>query len=491
MRRPSPPGPWPKRARGGADAPSPSPAPCHDLPPVLLRHATGHRTMGAAMAAAVRNPVRIVPLAFLGVMLLGTALLLLPAAHAGESRSSVLSALFTAVSATSLSGLAMVDPAAHWSRFGQGVILLLMQLGGLGIMTGATLLGLLVTRRLRLSSRLVAHAETRSLALGDVAAILRLVLALTLGAELLVAGILALRLHGHYGLPWGEALWQGLFHAVSAYTNAGLSTWPDSLVRFAADPVVTAPVMAAVVLGGIGVPVIHDLRRHLLRPDRWSVYTRLTLLGTLGLLLAGWALVLAYEWGNPGTLGALPPVARPGGALFHAVMTRSGGFNTVDTGAMRPETLMASAALMLIGGGSAGTAGGIKVTTFMLLGLAVWAEIRGEPDTNAFGRRIPQDTLRQALTVALLAIGVVCVATLLLMSMTDFGFDAVLFEVVSAFATVGLSTGITGALPPAGQVVLVVLMFLGRVGTVTVVTALALRSHRTPYRYPEERPIVG
>jgi trk system potassium uptake protein len=203
------------------------------------------------------------------------------------------------------------------------------------------------------------------------------------------------------------------------------------------------------------------------------------------------AVVLAYEWGNPATLGPFGPAGKLLGAAFHSVMTRSGGFNAHDVGEMRPETLAVSYVLMMIGGGSAGTAGGIKVTTFLVLGLVVWAEIRGEPDVTSFGRRISRDVQRQALTVALLAVGFVGMATLALLSISDLALDDALFETVSAFATVGLSTGVTADLPPAGQTLLVALMFLGRVGTITVATGLALRSRRTPYRYPEERPIVG
>ena len=172
-------------------------------------------------------------------------------------------------------------------------------------------------------------------------------------------------------------------------------------------------------------------------------------------------------------------------------MTRSGGFNALDIGQMRPETLAVSYVLMMIGGGSASTAGGIKVTTFLVLGFVVWAEIRGEPDVTAFGRRISREVQRQALTIALLAVGFVGMATVVLLSVTDLALHDALFETVSAFATVGLSTGVTADLGPAGHAVLVVLMFFGRVGTITVATGLALRSRQSPYRYPEERPIVG
>jgi trk system potassium uptake protein len=439
----------------------------------------------------LQHPARLVPLTFLLAIALGTGLLMLPIARAGEGGAPFLTALFTATSAVCVTGLIVQDTPAYWSGLGQGIILALFQVGGLGIMSGATLLGLLVARRLRLSTRLVAQAETRSLALGDVAGVLWLVLRVTVGVELVTAAVLALRLRHAYREPWDEAIWNGLFLAVSAFSNAGFSTYPDSLVSFARDPLVLGPVMVAVILGGIGFPVLHDMRRNPLRAARWSLHTKITLLGTGLLLPGGMAVVLAYEWGNPATLGPFGPAGKLLGAAFHSVMTRSGGFNAHDVGEMRPETLAVSYVLMMIGGGSAGTAGGIKVTTFLVLGFVVWAEIRGESDVTSFGRRISRDVQRQALTVALLAVGFVGMATLALLSISDLALDDALFETVSAFATVGLSTGVTADLPPAGQTLLVALMFLGRVGTITVATGLALRSRRTPYRYPEERPIVG
>ena len=446
---------------------------------------------GTALPRTLQHPARLVPLAFLLAIALGTGVLMLPAARAGEGSAPFLTALFTATSAVSVTGLAIVDTPTYWSGLGQGVILALFQVGGLGIMSGATLLGLLVSRRLRLSTRLVAQAETRCVELGDVAAVLRLVLLATLGVELVTSAVLVLRFRLGYGEPWAEAAWHGLFMGIAAFTNSGFSPYSDSLVSFAADPVVLCPIMAAVILGGIGFPALHDMRRNPRRAAKWSLHTKMTLFGTGLIFAGGTAVVLAYEWGNPATLGPAGPAGKLLGAAFHSAMTRSGGFNALDIGQMRPETLAVSYVLMMIGGGSAGTAGGIKVTTFLVLGFVVWAEIRGEPDVTAFGRRISREVQRQALTIALLAVGFVGMATVVLLSVTDLDLDDALFEAVSAFATVGLSTGVTADLGPAGHAVLVVLMFFGRVGTITVATGLALRSRQSPDRYPEERPIVG
>jgi trk system potassium uptake protein TrkH len=437
------------------------------------------------------HPARIVPTAFLLAILLGTGLLMLPHASANGAPAGFLTALFTATSAVCVTGLVVVDTATHWSGFGQTVILVLFQVGGLGIMSGATLLGMLVARRLSISTRLVAQAETRSLALGDVGAVLRLVLLTTIAVEATIAVGLAIRLRLALDITWTDAVWHGLFHAVSAFNNAGFSTFSDSLVGFARDPVFLGLIAAAVIIGGIGFPVLFDLKRDPRRSSRWTLHTKLTLLGTVILLPTGFLAVLLYEWTNPATLAGLPVLDRATNAMFHSVMLRTAGVNALDVGQMRDETLAVSYALMLIGGGSAGTAGGIKVTTFILLGLVVWAVARGEADTTAFGRRVPPEVQRQALSVVLLAVGLIGLATLLLLSMTDFHLRDVIFEVISAFATVGLSTGITGELPPAAQLVIIVLMFVGRVGTITVATALALRGRPSTFRYPEERPIVG
>jgi len=443
------------------------------------------------LGRTLAHPARIIPLGFLAAILLGTALLMLPVSRAGPGGAPFITALFTATSALCITGLAVVDTGSYWSGFGRGVLLLLIQAGGFGIMSGATLLGLLVARRLRLSTRLVAQHETRSLGLGDVAFVLRLVLGVMLVVQTAVMVVLTLRFALGHGMEWDDAAWHGLFHAISAFNNAGFSTFPEGMVRFARDPLVLAPLAAAVFIGALGFPVIADLLRDGTRPERWSLHAKLTVVGTAILFGTGFLTTLVFEWNNAATLGALEWGHRLANAAFHSVMLRSGGLNSVDVGAMRDETLTVGYALMFVGGGSAGTGGGVRVSTVVVLALVVWSVARGEPDASAFGRRVPIEVQRQALAVVMLGLGLCAAGVLLLQMLTDFPLRAVMFEVISAAATVGLSTGITPDLPPAAQFVLVVLMFVGRVGSVTVVTALALQHSRNPYRYPEERPIVG
>jgi trk system potassium uptake protein len=311
-----------------------------------------------------------------------------------------------------------------------------------------------------------------------------------------VEGAVAVALTARFWLAYdqspGEALYSGVFHAVSSFNNAGFSIYSDNLMQFTSDPYVCVPIAVAVILGGLGFPVLFELRRELTTPKAWSLHTKTTLLTYALLLVGGTVVISAFEWTNPGTLGPLSTPAKLLAGLFQGgVQPRTAGFNSLDISEMQPASLLVTDVLMFIGGGSAGTAGGIKVTTFMVLFFAILAEARGEPHVDAFGREVGSPVLRQALTVALLGVALVVSGTLILLAVSGLPLDQVLYEATSAFATVGLSTGITADLPAAGQYVLVVLMFLGRTGPVTLATALVLRERRRLYRRPEERMLVG
>lgn len=440
---------------------------------------------------ALLHPARIVALVFLLVILLGTALLMLPIAHAEGISAPWVTAFFTAVSAVCVTGLVVVDTGTYWSGFGQVVILVLFQLGGFGMMTLATLLGLMVNRSFRLRTKMVAQQESRTLAIGDVGSVAKLVLVVTLGVELLITLLLTLRLHLAYDLPLGDAAWSGLFHAISAFNNAGFSIHPDSLMRYASDALILLPVMTAIVIGGIGFPVLHDLRNRFRDPRHWSLHTKLTLSGTAVLLLGGFVGLLLAEWSNAATLGPMSVADKLLSAAFASVSARTAGFNSIDIGALTHESWALHYLLMFVGGGSAGTAGGVKVGTVAILLLMVVAEIRGRGDTEAFGRRICPAAQRQAITVLVLGSAMVVIGTLFILRTTDIATDKVIFEVVSAFGTVGLSTGITADLPDSSQLMLTLLMYVGRVGIVTLAVSLAMGERRMPYRYPEEHPIVG
>jgi potassium uptake TrkH family protein len=439
-----------------------------------------------------RHPARIIPVAFLCLITVGTVMLMLPISRKGEGQSApFFTALFTSVSTSCVTGLSVVDPATYWSPFGHIVLLVLMQIGGFGIMALASLLGLFAARRLGLTGRLLTQHETHAVGLGDVRGLLLRVGVFTVIFETVTALILTGRFWLGYDYPFGKAVWFGIFHGVSGFNNAGIALFTDNLMGFTTDWWICVPLILAIIGGSLGFPVIYELTREVGRPSMWSTHTRITVFGSALLLFLGFSAVLVFEWANPGTLGPLDVSGKILASMFQGTSPRTAGFNTVDYAQMESETLLFTDWLMFIGGGSAGTSGGIKVTTFFLLAFVILAEIRSERDVVIGKRRIAEAAQRQALTVALLGVAFVAFGTFALLIISRAPLDQVFFEAVSAFSTVGLSTGLTPTLPTSGQAVLIILMYVGRVGTVTVAAALALSERRTLYRYAEERPIVG
>lgn len=437
------------------------------------------------------HPAQVVVLGFGSTILVGAALLSLPISTADGTVPSFIDALFTATSAVCVTGLVVVDTPSYWSSFGQVVIMLLIQLGGLGIMIFAGLIGLVLARKFSVRSRLNTATEAKSIGLDDVRGLVRRIVIISMLIEAVVFVLLFLRLLLGYGYGVGEAIWHALFHAVSSFNNAGFALYSDSLMRFVDDPFICLPIAGAIILGGLGFPVLMQLRREFTRPLRWTMNTKLVLWGTAMLLVGGAVYITAIEWNNPATLGPLDPAAKVMAGFFQSVQTRTAGFNSVDIAAMHDETWLGMDVLMFIGGGPAGTAGGIKVTTFGVLLFIMLTELRGEGAVNIFGKRLSRAVHRQAITVVLIAVAAVVAATVGLMLVTGLELDRVLFEAVSAFGTVGLSAGITGDLPPAGHLILIVLMFLGRLGPLTLGSAIALRDRRVLYEFPKERPAIG
>ncbi|MBA8824623.1 potassium uptake TrkH family protein [Saccharopolyspora lacisalsi] len=439
-----------------------------------------------------KHPAQMVVAGFALAIAVGTVLLMLPISSETGTVTHWVNALFTATSAVCVTGLVVVDTPGHWSTFGESVVLGMIQIGGFGIMTLASMLGMLVARRFGLRMRRTAQTETKSLGLGDIRSVVAGVITVSLIVELVTTTVLTTRFTLGYGESLQHAAYLGLFHAVSAFNNAGFSLYSDSLVRFATDPWICLPMVIAFVIGGLGFPVLFEIGRRLRHQRRyWSLHARVTLGTYATLAVIGVAAFLSFEWNNPGTLGRFGVPGKLLAGFFHGLAPRTAGFNSVDVGELHPATMLVTDVLMFIGGGSAGTAGGIKVTTFALLAFVILTEVRGETNVHILGRKLPVVVHRQALTVVLVGGGLVFVAALALMVLSPFRLDAVLFESVSAFGTVGLSTGITSQLPQAGQLVLVLLMFAGRLGPITLASALALRERGRRYDFPEERPIVG
>ncbi|MGJ9411296.1 TrkH family potassium uptake protein [Aeromicrobium sp. CF4.19] len=443
------------------------------------------------LPAAISHPVRLLPLTFLVLILIGTLLLLLPFVHSGDGSATFVDALFTSASAVTVTGLATVDTSSYWTPAGQGVILALVQIGGLGIVALATVLGLFIGGRLGLRTRLVAQTDMHVVNIGEVRPLFRRVAMMMIGFQLAIALVLTLRYRQEYFDSWLTSLWHGYFDAVMAFNNAGFSLNSDSLTEYAGDGLIIIPICVGVFLGAVGFPVLAELFKEWRTPGRWTIHTRLTIWGSIALLVIGSAIFLAIEWDNAATLGELPWHHKLVSGLEGGIMPRSGGLNSFDWGGVEEETLAVGTILMFIGGGSASTAGGIKVTTFLLLAFVILAELRGDPDVTVGNRSVSSAVVRTGLSIALISVMLVASTTFIILLLTDFTFEDVLFECSSAFATAGLSTGITPQMPSSAKIVLVVLMFVGRVGTITAASAFVLRRRAPRYHLPEEQPIIG
>jgi trk system potassium uptake protein TrkH len=438
-------------------------------------------------------PALVLVAGFAILIAIGAAILTLPISSASGEWTSPIDALFTSTSAVCVTGLVVFDTGTYWSPFGHAVIFLLIQTGGFGFMTGSTLLlFLLIGRRTGLRDRVVVQASTGVPDLGSVTDLVRRVAVFTLicegvGAVLLTGAFLA-RSHDVV-----ESAWWGVFHAVSAFNNAGFDLMGgfQSLHAFADDPFVLAPIGVLIVLGGLGFAIVGDVAGKR-RWQRLALETKIVLLTTIALLFGGAAVIGMFEWSNPATLGAMPEAQRPLNALFESATLRTAGFSAIDTGALTEASLFVVMALMFIGGASGSTAGGIKVNTFSILLVAIISTARGRPSAEAFGRRIPHILIYRALSVALLSIAAVFVVALgLELATVGTSFVQVAFEAISAVGTVGASTGITPDLPEVARLIIIPAMFLGRLGPLTLVLALTARARPIAYRPAVETMRIG
>ncbi|KUM35406.1 potassium transporter TrkG [Arthrobacter sp. EpRS71] len=437
------------------------------------------------------SPARLALTVFAVVILVFTGLLSLPAASSAGTVTPLHQAMFTAVSSVCVTGLTVVSTATHWTFFGQLVILIGIFVGGLGTLTLASLLALMVSKRLGVRGKLIAQeAMNNAGRLGEVGTLLRIVIV----TSVVIEAALALALIPRFimlGEDFWQAVWHGVFYSISAFNNAGFTPHSDGIVPYETDLWILIPLMLGVFLGSLGFPVVMVLQQNGLNWKKWNLHTKLTIQVSFILLAAGTVLWGLMEWDNLRTIGHMDVGDKVIHSLFASVMTRSGGFNLVDQNHMESTTMLLTDALMFAGGGSASTAGGIKVTTIAVMFLAIMAEARGDADVKVYGRTIPQGTMRVAISVIVAGATLVSVAAFLLLSISGASLDRVLFESISAFATVGLSTNLSAELPPSGVYVLTALMFAGRVGTVTLAAGLALRQRSQLYHYPEERPIIG
>jgi Trk-type K+ transport system membrane component len=449
------------------------------------------------------SPARFAVAVFVLLILLFTALLSLPAASASGRQLPLADALFTAVSTICVTGLTTVDIATSFSPLGKVIIFIGVNIGGMGVLTLASILGLIISKRLGLRAKLIAASDTNPLRshggpvnegqtvrLGEVGQLLRTVALSTL----LIEAVVALALYPSIllaGIDPLMALWEAPFYAAMAFTNTGFTPNVGGLEPFAHDYLFLTILMVAVFLGSIGFPVIYALWKHHFHVRRWPLHTKLTLITTVLLFFAGAGAFLALEHSNPGTFGSMDAWDTTFQAFFLSAMTRSGGFSVVDVGELYGSSLIVGSMLMFVGGGSASTAGGIKVTTLAVLALAVFSEAKGRPSVQAFGRRIPSDVQRVALSVVAWGATIVALSTIVISQISQEPVSDVLFDVISAFGTVGLSTGLTAELSDPGVYVMALTIFMGRIGTVTLAAAVAATSRSQLYSLPVERPIVG
>ncbi len=439
------------------------------------------------------NPTRIVVSSFGVIILAGTLLLMLPAASRDGQSAGLLTALFTATSATCVTGLILVDTWLSWTLFGQVVILLMIQLGGLGFMTVIALFCLALDRRISLSQRLLIASTFNLNDMDGVVRLVRYALRGTFLFEGVGAAILSFCFLPRFGL---SGVWRGIFHAVSAFCNAGFDLMGadgpfQSLTGYSGHPVVLGTIMALIVLGGLGFFVWGDVWKN----RGWrglSLYSKMVLASTAALILTGWAAVLAAEWNNPATLGSMPVWQKLLNALFQSVTLRTAGFNAIDQGAMQPLSLVVSILFMLIGGCSGSTAGGVKVGTVCVLLLAVRAGMTGREEVTLRGRSVAPRRVFDAMTLVFVALVLFLAGTLALSALDGVPLIDAAFEAASAIGTVGLTVGITPALSVPSRLIVIGLMFLGRVGILSFAMAFLTRRHGAPrIKYPAFNIMIG
>ena len=437
------------------------------------------------------NTAEILVLGFAVVIFIGAILLTLPFASQNGESVGFVNALFTAASAVAVTGLVVVDTATHWTTFGHVVILVLIQVGGLGIITMGTLFALILGRKINFRQRVVMSEAMNKITVNGVVRLAKYILIMTFSVEGIGAIILATRFVPIYG--WGKGIWLSVFHSISAFCNAGFDLIGNfqSLTPFVSDPVITLTVALLIIIGGLGFVVIFELldKKNF---KSLSLHSKLALMMTGILLVAGYVIVMALEYNNPGTMGELSVGGKFLSGFFHSVTPRTAGFNTLDMNSLMMGTIVMTMVFMFVGAGSAGTAGGVKVTTVGVILASIVSTLKGKQDAESFKRKLPRDLVNKALAIITIALLWVIMVAFILSVTEEQPFVKILFEVVSAFGTVGLSLGITTELTAIGKIVITITMFLGRIGPLTLFMALAQRRQEvSAIQYPDEEIMIG
>lgn len=437
------------------------------------------------------SPPQLISIVFLCLIFVGTLLLMLPYSSSSGQSIDFLNALFTATSAICVSGLVVLDTGSAFTTFGQCIIMLLIQVGGLGFMTLGVMVAIVIGKKIGLRQRLIIQQATNSISSKGLVKLSIYMVLISIAFEIMATSILTLRWQDEMG--WSQAAYYGLFHSVSAFNNAGISLWSDSLSPFVGDPIVNITIILLFVIGGLGYIVVVDI----IRKRSWhklSLHSKVVLLGSGILYFAGFVIIFLLESSNPATFGTLDMWERSWAALFQGAAPRSSGFNTIEVGSMLATSQFLMIILMFIGAASGGTGGGIKVNTVFVLILATLNTFRGGGQIHAFKRKIATETVMRALAVVISSITVVLIVSLLLTlteSTKEEHFLKILFEATSAFSTTGLSMGLTSELSPIGKVIITITMFVGRLGPLTLAFALTQKKRSSKIGYPEDNVLIG
>lgn len=434
---------------------------------------------------------RLILLGFAVPIVIGAILLTLPLSSSSGESIGWINALFTSTSAVCVTGLAVVDTGADFSLFGQIIIMCLIQVGGLGFMTFGVLIAVVLGKKIGLKNRLLLQESTNALSTQGVVRLSLGIFLIALIIESVGAALLIARWEEELGL--GQAIYYGVFHSVSSFNNAGFSLWSDSLSQYVGDPLVNIVITLLFIIGGLGFTVVLDVWKHR-RWNKLSLHSRIVLSTSAFLCLGGFIVIFIIELFNSRTFGSLNWGERIWAGYFQGVVTRTAGFNTIDISAMMTTSQFFMIFLMFIGASSGSTGGGIKTNTFAVLLFTLISIIKGKQDVQLLNRRIPQSIILRSIAVMVISVSVVIVATFLL-TISEHSlqkdFMEVLFEVTSAFGTVGLSMGLTPELSPFGKGVIILTMYIGRLGPLTLAFALSQKVVNQKYRLPEEKVLIG
>jgi trk system potassium uptake protein TrkH len=431
------------------------------------------------------SPPQFLIVIFVSFILLGAVLLNLPIVT--TEKIGWIDALFTATSAMTVTGLGVVDTGNVFTLFGQIVILSLIQIGGLGFMSFAVLIFMMLGKKIGMKQRLIIQEALNQTSIGGVIRLVKRLFLFSISIELLAVLFLSMRWVPEFG--WKEGVYVSIFHSISAFNNAGFSIWSDSLSQYVGDPVVNIVITILFITGGLGFTVLSDLW-YSREFKELSLHSKIMLIGTILINLIALLLVFAFEYHNPATLGSLSGGDKLLGSYFQAVTTRTAGFNTLDIGSLEDPTIILMLLLMFVGAGSASTGGGIKLTTFLIIFFTVVTFLKGKHDVVVFKKTIEQKLVVKSLAIFTISLFFVFIAILLLSVTEEEPLIMVIFEVVSAFGTVGLSMGLTFDLSYLGKVIIIFIMFLGKLGPLTLAFSLAKQKH-TNIRYPKEDILAG